>query len=179
MSEPATTAELVTQLSKLLKANEKLLATVESCTGGLVGAAIVEPDGASDVYVGGFITYSNDSKQQSVGVSPATLATYRAVSSQVAVEMAQGGYRKLFATNSIAITGVAGSGGGTVEKPVGTVWICVATNAGQYDCRRFLFPDDGRTAIRECALRASLMMCIQQLKSDYQQLEHERDRLTA
>lgn len=179
MSQASTIPELVAQLSKLLREQNRTLATVESCTGGLVGAAIVEPDGASDVYLGGLVTYSNMAKQMTAGVLSETLAQHGAVSSQVAIEMAKGGCAKLLATNSVAITGIAGSGGGSIDKPIGTVWICAATSTGSYDCRRFLFPNDGRTAIRQYALEASLMMSIQMLNNDYQKLEHECERLTA
>ncbi len=179
MSQSSTISELVTQLSKLLREQSRTLATVESCTGGMVGAAIVEPDGASDVYLGGLVTYSNMAKQMTAGVQASTLDEYGAVSGQVAIEMAKGGCAKLLVTNSIAITGVAGSGGGSIIKPIGTVWICTATSTGSYDCRRFLFPNDGRSAIRQYALGASLMMCIQMLNNDYHKLDHECERLTA
>lgn len=179
MSQARKISELVCQLSELLREQNRTLATVESCTGGMVGAAIVEPDGASDVYLGGFVTYSNMAKQMAVGVQASTLAEHGAVSGQVAIEMAMGGCGKLLATNSVAITGVAGSGGGSIEKPIGTVWICAATSTGSYDCRRFLFPNDGRTAIRQYALEASLMMCIGQLTGGYHKLDHECERLTA
>ncbi|MBL4697286.1 MAG: CinA family protein [Phycisphaerales bacterium] len=179
MNQASAISELVVKLSKLLCEQNRTLATVESCTGGMVGAAIVEPDGASDVYLGGFVTYSNMTKQMTAGVSSETLAQHGAVSSQVAIEMAKGGCAKLLATNSIAITGIAGSGGGSIDKPIGTVWICTATSTGSYDCRRFFFPNDGRTAIRQYALGASLKMCIEQLTGDYHKLEHECERLTA
>ena len=147
MNEADSISQLVEQLAALLRMQGRTLASVESCTGGMVGEALTALPGISDVYLGGFITYSNMAKQLSAGVNPRTLAQHGAVSSQVALEMARGGCGKLLATNSIAITGIAGPDGGSDDKPVGTVWICVAGSGGAYDCRRFVFAGD-RSAIR-------------------------------
>ena len=178
MTSEVAITELVKELAASLRKHNQTLATVESCTGGLVGAALTELAGISDVYLGGFVTYSNMAKQMAAGVNPQTLVQHGAVSSQVAIEMGKGGCGKLLATNSIAITGIAGPDGGSDEKPVGTVWICVAQSNGQYDARRFVFPGD-RLAVRMRSLEASLLMSTQHLNDDYRKLEHQYERLTA
>lgn len=178
MDASETISSFVKELAALMRAQNRTLATVESCTGGMVGAALTELAGISDVYQGGFVTYSNMAKHMTAGVNQETLALHGAVSSQVAIEMAIGGAGKLFATNCIAITGIAGPSGGTTEKPVGTVWVCVAQSDGVTDCRRFIFPGD-RTAVRQHATYTAITMSIQQLAGEYQPLEHQQERLTA
>lgn len=178
MSDSDPIPALVKELADKLRLLGRTLATVESCTGGLLGAAITGLSGISDVYCGGFVTYSDSVKALSVGVSLKTLESYGAVSKQVASEMSIGGCRKLLATNSVAITGIAGPDGGSAEKPIGTVWICSAQSTGNLDCRRFVFPGD-RACIRSHAVVASLSMVIQMLNGDKDDLEHERERLGA
>tara|TARA_R110002073_G_scaffold118918_5_gene259390 strand:+ start:358600 stop:359136 length:537 start_codon:yes stop_codon:yes gene_type:complete len=178
MSQNESIPELIETCTSLLREQGRTLATIESCTGGLLGAAITELPGVSDIYLGGFITYANLAKQMTAGVNPRTLIQHGAVSSQTAVEMAMGGCGKLLATNSIAITGIAGPSGGTPEKPVGTVWICVAQSSGEFDCRRFVFPGD-RVAVRENAVLTSLQMMIQQLCQKSESLTHEQERISA
>lgn len=166
---------LVVKLSTLLRQQHKTISTVESCTGGMVGAAITEVAGISDVFIGGYITYSDEQKQRAVGVAKASLKAHGAVSRQVAIEMAQGGYKASNTTMAVSLTGIAGPTGGSDEKPVGTVWICVATHAGSYDCRRFVFPGD-RATIRTQATATALRMCMQSLIGVYQPLEHQHER---
>lgn len=178
MSQNESIPELIETCTSLLREQGRTLATIESCTGGLLGSAITELSGASDIYLGGFITYANLAKQMAAGVSPRILSQHGAVSSQTAVEMAMGGCGKLLATNSIAITGIAGPSGGTPEKPVGTVWICVAQSSGEFDSRRFVFPGD-RVAVREHAVLTSLQMMIQQLCQKSESLTHEQERISA
>jgi len=165
-------------IADLLREKNRTLASIESCTGGMVAGAITELAGISDVYLGGFVTYSNMAKQIAVGVNQETLARYGAVSSQVAIEMAKGGYGKLQATNAIAITGVAGPTGGTQDKPLGTVWICVAQSDGKYDCLRFIFPGD-RQEVRMQSLKAALTMCIGQLVGGFGEFDYLQEHLTA
>lgn len=114
--------ELVNKVGQLLKTQNLLLATAESCTGGQVAHVITSIAGISSWFERGFVTYSNNAKIEMLGVSPATLACYGAVSAEVAREMAEGALRHSHAQLSLAITGIAGPDGGTAQKPVGTVW---------------------------------------------------------
>ena len=106
------------------------VACAESCTGGLVAKRLTDVAGCSDVFMGGCITYANEVKVSLLGVDPDTLAQYGAVSEQVALQMARGVRERLGTDVGIATTGIAGPGGGTPEKPVGTVWIAISTKDG-------------------------------------------------
>ena len=117
----ADIADLVIQLSLRLLANRICIATVESCTGGSVAAALTDLAGSSNWFDRGFVTYSNQAKTDMVGVRTETLDAYGAVSEAVAIEMADGGVSHGEAGCALSITGVAGPGGGTPEKPVGMV----------------------------------------------------------
>ena len=178
MDSMLSITELVQRLALILKEQKKTIATVESCTGGMVGAAITEIAGVSDVFIGGYITYSDEQKSRAVGVLGATLGAHGAVSGQVAVEMAKGGCKESQASMAVSLTGIAGPDGGNEEKPVGTVWICVATDSGKPDCRRFAFPGD-RAGIRTHATITALKMCIQTLTTEYHGLEHQHERFDA
>lgn len=142
----------------LLASRGETLATVESCTGGLAGALLTEVPGSSAVYAGGFVTYSNRLKEQLVGVPGSLLAPGGpgAVSRDVAEAMARGGRERLGTGWSIAITGIAGPDGGTPEKPVGTVWIAVASRDAVWS-RKFLFAGE-RAYVRDLAASSSLAM---------------------
>ena len=118
--ESTTLAESVV---KLLQNRQTTITTAESCTGGLIASAITEIAGASTVFEAGFVTYSNRMKQQLVGVSELTLKTYGAVSEEVVIAMTKGALERSGADYGIAVSGVAGPGGGSAEKPVGTVWM--------------------------------------------------------
>jgi len=131
------------------------LAVAESCTGGMVGERITSIPGSSDIFVGGIIAYDNAVKQNMLGVSADSLARYGAVSEQVALEMAAGVKQKLKADIGISVTGIAGPGGGTPEKPVGLVWIVVDTTEPK--ARRLNVIGD-RTEIRQRAVQAALEM---------------------
>ena len=110
-----------------LKERGETLSVAESCTGGHLANRITDVPGASAVFMGGFVTYSNESKQLLLGVNPGTLAQYGAVSKETAGEMAEGARNRMGSTRAIAITGIAGPDGGTPEKPVGTVFIALAS----------------------------------------------------
>lgn len=132
------------------------LATAESCTGGLVAACLTEIPGSSDVFERGFVTYSNAAKMDLLGVSAQLLKTHGAVSEAVARAMAQGALEKSDADIAAAITGIAGPGGGTAEKPVGLVHIACARENGQTIHQRCLFADEGRRRIRQMAAETAL-----------------------
>lgn len=135
------------------------LVVAESCTGGLLGQELTTVSGASDVFAGGWLTYSNEAKAEMLGVPTETIATHGAVSRPCAEEMARGARNRahemgLAADYALSITGIAGPGGGSDAKPVGTVWIGLAGPDG-VEARRFLFRG-GRQAVREWAARSAL-----------------------
>lgn len=131
------------------------IAVAESCTGGMLGERITAIPGSSDVFLGGIIAYHNDVKTKSLGVSADDIAQYGAVSEQVALQMAAGARTKLNAGVGVGVTGIAGPGGGTEDKPVGLVWIAVDT--GEPKARRFHFGGD-RVEIRQRAAQSALEM---------------------
>jgi nicotinamide-nucleotide amidase len=135
------TAELVLEL---LRTRGLTLATAESCTGGLVGARLTDVPGSSDVFLGGAIVYSDVAKQEQLGVSAATLAAHGAVSAEVAAELARGARERLRADVAVAVTGIAGPGGGTPDKPVGLVFVHAAGPTGER-ALRLDFPGDRET----------------------------------
>ncbi len=141
----------------LLRERRDTLAVVESCTGGMLGQTLTMVPGASDVFVGGWITYSNEQKTRMVGVSPETIEAQGAVSRQCCIEMAAGGLERSEADHCLAITGVAGPGGGTDEKPVGMVWIGLASRGMQPDIRCFRFKGP-REIVRLWSARTAMAM---------------------
>lgn len=150
----ATLAECVVGL---LRVASRSLVVVESCTGGLLGGLIADVPGASDVFLGGWITYSNGLKQRQVGVPERVLAEHGAVSRECAAAMAEGGLAAAGADHALAITGIAGPSGGTAGKPVGTVWIALASRGSPTDVRRFSLRGD-RSNIRTWSAQAALGM---------------------
>ena len=137
------------------------LAVAESCTGGLVGARLTEVPGSSDVFVGGVIAYDNALKRDLLGVPEALLAEHGAVSEPVARAMASGAASRFGVRGAVAVTGVAGPGGGSLEKPVGTVWLAAALN-DQVVSRRSMFPGS-RHEIRARAAQAALLLLYRSL----------------
>ena len=123
------------------------LATAESCTGGMIAAALTEIPGSSDVVDRGFVTYSNTAKTEMLGVPAALIDAHGAVSEPVARAMAEGALARSAAAVTIAVTGVAGPGGGSAEKPVGTVWLGCARRGGATVTECHLFQGD-RSAVR-------------------------------
>ena len=117
-------------LVKALCAAKKTMVTAESCTGGMIASKIVNVSGASDVFLEGCVTYSNAAKMRTLGVKAETLEKYDAVSRETALEMAEGARRRADADYAVSVTGLAGPGGGTPEKPVGTVWLGLSTRGG-------------------------------------------------
>ncbi|MEF9948171.1 MAG: CinA family protein [Comamonas sp.] len=128
MSEQETSIEeLVQQLAAKLTEKGWMLATAESCTGGMIAAACTDLAGSSQWFDRGFVTYSNEAKTEMLGVPAELIAKHGAVSEEVVRAMAEGAIRYSRAQVSIAVTGIAGPGGGSAEKPVGTVWVGVKT----------------------------------------------------
>jgi nicotinamide-nucleotide amidase len=125
------------------------IATAESCTGGLVAGVLTEIAGASDVVERGFVVYSNAAKESMLGVPASTLKRHGAVSTETAIAMATGALKNSEADISVSITGIAGPGGGTKQKPVGLVHFAAARRHGKPVARRRLFGKIGRRRIRE------------------------------
>ncbi len=130
------TQEVLEKLTFLLKDKELSLATAESCTGGLISAAITELPGSSSIFDRSFVTYSNEAKQQMLGVSEKILFTHGAVSMECAQDMALGALSRSNADIAVSVTGIAGPDGGTEIKPVGLVYIGIAYRgrAQAYEC---------------------------------------------
>jgi nicotinamide-nucleotide amidase len=140
-----------------LRARGWRCATAESCTGGLVSALLTAIPGSSDVVDRGFVTYSNDAKREMLDVRDATLATHGAVSAATAAEMARGALAHSRADIAVAITGIAGPGGGSPEKPVGLVVFAAATSAG-CDVVERRFGARSRDEIRQLSVHQALGM---------------------
>lgn len=141
-----------------MAAKGKTCATAESCTGGGVGSAITSVTGSSAVFQGGVISYANSAKVNVLGVSPESLASVGAVSPEVAAEMASGARRLLSADFAVSLTGIAGPGGGSAEKPVGLVWFGLASSLGvSVESRIF---DGDRASIRAAAVEHALGMLL-------------------
>jgi nicotinamide-nucleotide amidase len=160
MPDTILPAELVEKAMEVVAANRRAgrtVAVAESCTGGLVSAAITEIAGSSEIFDAGFITYSNDMKTEILKVSHDVLDTFGAVSIATAWAMAQGALEKSHAHVAVAITGVAGPGGGSEQKPVGTVVFARAERGGSPDkvvADVQYFEDNGRGGVR---LQAALV----------------------
>lgn len=121
---------LVDKVTRRLIESGKTIATAESCTGGMIGELVTNMAGSSKVFKGGAIVYSNDEKERQLGVENATLVAHGAVSEEVVREMASGARSRFDVDMAVAVTGIAGPDGGTPEKPVGTVWLAIATEQG-------------------------------------------------
>lgn len=138
------------------------IATAESCTGGLIAALFTEIAGASDVLTYGFVTYANDAKRAMIGVDKKLLEQHGAVSAEVVVAMAEGALRTAKSDLAVAVTGIAGPGGGSAAKPVGTVHIaCAAKNKPTLQHAHHFTGD--RSAIRMASVEAALRLVKQQL----------------
>ena len=145
---------LVEQLAQALLARGWMLATAESCTGGMIAAACTDLGGSSSWFERGFVTYSNEAKADMLGVDPALIAQHGAVSEVVARAMAFGAVRHSLAQVSVAVTGVAGPTGGSAQKPVGTVWFGYQVD-GRLTSETQRFAGD-RAAVREATVRHAL-----------------------
>lgn len=150
------------ELGKLLQAKNLSLSTAESCTGGRVAAAITSVAGCSEYFKGSVVAYSNEVKMGLLGVSAETLEKWGAVSRETVIEMAEGAMKALKTDCAIATSGIAGPGGGTAEKPVGTIWIAVAYKNGMLTVKQE--GDSGREANVQKAVQNALDLLVELLK---------------
>ena len=138
--------ELASRVIEIFREKGLSLALAESCTGGMIAETVTSVAGASDIFYGSAVTYVNSAKEHILGVSHETLDNHGAVSSECAVEMACGARRVYGADVAMSVTGIAGPGGGSEAKPVGTVWFGLATKDGAETFRRRF--DGDRAAVR-------------------------------
>ena len=154
---------LCAQLGALLQQQQRMLATAESCTGGLIAAACTELAGSSAWFERGFVTYSNAAKTSMLGVDADLLATHGAVSEPVARAMARGALQHAHAQVSLAVTGIAGPSGGSAYKPVGTVWLAWGLPGG-ITSEHYHFSGD-RAAVRAATVVQALSRLLVLLKA--------------
>lgn len=157
--------ELAIQVLEACRRSGHWIATAESCTGGLIAAALTDIAGSSDVFERGFVTYSNTAKIEMIGVPNDLIEGYGAVSEQVARAMAEGALAHSAASVAVAVTGVAGPGGGSPEKPVGLVHIASAVKGRptrHVECR---FGERSRSDIRHATVNAALQLILDELNS--------------
>lgn len=140
------------------RARNWMIATAESCTGGLIAGALTEIAGSSAVVDRGFVTYTNQAKMDLIGVSAKVLEVYGAVSRETALQMAHGALMRSDADVAVAVTGIAGPGGGSAEKPVGLVHLALKTRSGLIDHREMRYGDLGRSEVRLATIRTVLEM---------------------
>lgn len=153
--------DIARKVGQKLKSSRAMLVTAESCTGGWVAQAVTSIAGSSDWFERGFVTYSNDAKQELLGVRSETLARHGAVSEETAREMAQGALARSKGTVALAVTGVAGPGGGSAAKPVGMVCFAWASkHAVQSETRRF---SGDRESVRKQSVIRALEGVLEQL----------------
>ncbi len=156
---------LVLTLAKALRQRGLKLATAESCTGGLIAAACTAVAGSSDWFERGFVTYSNEAKRESLGVEARLIAAHGAVSCEVALAMADGALARSHAQLAVAVTGIAGPGGGSPAKPVGMVWLAIARE-GEGAQAELLQLGGDRAAIREQTVQRALQRLIERVEPD-------------
>jgi nicotinamide-nucleotide amidase len=152
------TREAALRVFELCRERKLTLTTAESCTGGLVAAAITDIPGSSDVFDRGFVTYSNNAKMALLGVSKQLLTDHGAVSAEVAKAMAQGALNAAGTSIAVAITGIAGPGGGTPQKPVGLVFIAATNREAAFHARECRFGDLGRDEVRRRSVIAAFAL---------------------
>lgn len=171
MSEPgvgeiksAGIGELADRFLRLCARRHILAATAESCTGGLIIAAMTDIAGSSSMVDRGFVTYSNEAKTEMLGVRAETLTAHGAVSRQTATEMADGALARSRAGIAISVTGIAGPDGGSADKPVGTVWFGLALSGRETHAEKHVFEDRGRDFVRRETVRTALLMALSALE---------------
>lgn len=162
MSDPAPNsledlAPLATSVLDALKAADMMVATAESCTGGLICGILTEIAGSSAVVDRGFVTYSNEAKTEMLGVPAELIAQVGAVSKEVAIAMAEGALRHSRADLAVSVTGIAGPGGGSADKPVGTVHFALARTGAPTEHLHCWFSGSGRRSVRIETVQTSLI----------------------
>lgn len=156
------TLDLATRVVAAARASGTTVATAESCTGGLIAAAITEVSGASHVFMRGFVTYANEAKSENLGVDSDLIARLGAVSEDVARAMAEGALHAAHVGAAVSVTGIAGPGGGNAAKPVGLVHIAAARNGAATLHERHVFSGD-RATVRAAAVAAALRLLLRGL----------------
>ena len=159
------TEAAATALLDLCKSKKLMVATAESCTGGLVAGALTDIAGSSAVVDRGFVTYTNAAKHQMLGVPNATIERHGAVSRETAEAMVRGALGHAHADLAVSITGIAGPGGGTADKPVGLVHFAAASRGGSFVHRERRFGDIGRGAVRRLSVLEALAMLTELAKN--------------
>tara|TARA_R110002020_G_scaffold14070_1_gene50027 strand:- start:1256 stop:1762 length:507 start_codon:yes stop_codon:yes gene_type:complete len=157
-------AEIEAQAAGLIahfRERQLMLSTAESCTGGLIAGALTEISGSSAVVDRGFVTYTNQAKMDLLGVLPATLDQLGAVSRETALQMVRGALYRSKADVAVAVTGIAGPGGGSVEKPVGLVHLAAASRSGRMIHREMRYGAIGRGAVRLATVGTALEMLME------------------
>ncbi|HID81486.1 MAG TPA: nicotinamide-nucleotide amidase [Chromatiales bacterium] len=162
---PDALYQLAEQLLDLLKQRQKTITTAESCTGGWVAKCLTDVPGSSSVFDRGFVTYSNESKQEMLGVPSETLSHYGAVSEETAIAMVKGALNNSQADMAVAITGIAGPGGGNPDKPVGTVCFAWAFQNNHTQTETLCFKGD-RDAVRRQSVQHALQVAIKGLSQN-------------
>jgi nicotinamide-nucleotide amidase len=155
---PADIAAEAEAIIRSFTAAGLMISTAESCTGGLIAGALTEIAGSSAVVDRGFVTYTNRAKAEMLGVEEGTLARYGAVSEETALQMVHGALFRSRADIAIAVTGVAGPGGGSAEKPVGLVHLAAKSRTSGAVHRKMLYGDIGRDQVRLATVRTALAM---------------------
>lgn len=158
-------SDLARSLGQLLKAKGLKIATAESCTGGWIAKTLTDVPGSSAWFERGFVTYSNEAKHEMLGVPEAVVERYGAVSSECVAAMAEGAVRAGRSDVAVAVSGIAGPDGGSVEKPVGTVWFGFSGGVGDTRTLHRLLPGD-REAVRRAAVAIALQGMIEHLNGD-------------
>ncbi|QRM41988.1 CinA family protein [Rhizobium sp. BG4] len=157
------TAEILALAEKIIRefsAEELMVSTAESCTGGLIAGALTEISGSSAVVDRGFVTYTNTAKMEMLGVQEQTLARFGAVSEETARQMVHGALFRSRAAFAVAVTGIAGPGGGSAEKPVGLVHLAAKSRQGALMHHKMLYGDIGRDKVRLATVKTALEMLL-------------------
>ncbi len=150
--------EIIDRFVSLLEEGNLRIAAAESCTGGMIGKIFTDRSGSSSYFDSSFVTYSNDAKVKMLGVSPATLETYGAVSAETVLEMAEGALRNSGSDLAVAVSGIAGPDGGSEEKPVGTVWFGLASADKAPQAVKLQFTTYGRASVRRRGALAAIFL---------------------